>query len=66
MNNHPSLVGLPIGVKTIAASATAASMRICLMPIDTVKTTLQVEGKNGLKILQAKGKTTKSLKIKKL
>jgi len=54
MNNHPSLVGLPIGVKTIAASATAASMRICLMPIDTVKTTLQVEGKNGLKILQAK------------
>ena len=42
MAQHPDLVGLPVGVKTILASATAASMRILLMPIDTVKTTMQV------------------------
>jgi len=36
---------LPIGVKTIAASASAAIFRIFLMPIDTVKTTMQVTGK---------------------
>ena len=29
-------------------------MRILLMPIDTVKTTMQVEGKDGLKILKNK------------
>ena len=41
---------LPSAVKTVAASAAAASWRVFLMPIDTVKTTLQVrrggEGKN--------------------
>jgi len=34
-----------VGVKTVAASAAAASFRIVLMPIDTVKTTMQVTGK---------------------
>jgi len=34
-----------VGVKTVAASAAAASFRIFLMPIDTVKTTMQVTGK---------------------
>ena len=33
---------MPIGVKTFFASGTAALWRICLMPIDTVKTTFQV------------------------
>ena len=55
MNNHPALVDLPVGVKTVAASAAAASVRVCLMPIDALKTTMQVEGKEGLKILAAKG-----------
>lgn len=36
---------LGVGVKTVAASAAAASFRIFLMPIDTVKTTMQVTGK---------------------
>lgn len=54
MNSHPATVDLPIGVKTVAASFTAASMRVCLMPIDTLKTTLQVEGKDGLRLLKAK------------
>ena len=45
---------LPVAAKTVVASATAASMRILLMPIDTVKTTMQVEGRDGLKLLRAK------------
>ena len=56
MQHHPNLVGLPVGVKTVVASATAASMRICLMPIDTVKTTMQVEGREGMKLLRQKVK----------
>ncbi|CBY33619.1 unnamed protein product [Oikopleura dioica] len=54
MNSHPALVDLPMSVKTIGASAAAASMRVFLMPIDTLKTTMQVEGKNGLKLLRQK------------
>lgn len=54
MNNVPELAGLPVGVKTVAASAAAASVRVCLMPIDALKTTMQVEGKEGFKILAAK------------
>merc|ERR1712062_251165 len=56
MQHHPNLVGLPVGVKTLVASAPAASMRICLMPIDTVKTTMQVEGRDGMKLLRNKVK----------
>jgi len=36
---------MSVGIKTVAASAAAASFRIFLMPIDTVKTTMQVTGK---------------------
>ena len=36
---------LNIGVKTVAASSAAACFRIVIMPIDTVKTTMQVTGK---------------------
>merc|ERR1719246_43630 len=36
---------LGVSVKTIAASASAAIFRIFLMPVDTVKTTMQVTGK---------------------
>lgn len=34
-----------VGFKTVAASASAALFRIVIMPIDTVKTTMQVTGK---------------------
>jgi len=54
MNSHPALVDLPMTVKTVGASAAAASMRVFLMPIDTLKTTMQVEGKDGLKLLRQK------------
>jgi hypothetical protein len=36
---------LPVGVKTVSCSVAAALFRIFLMPIDTVKTTMQVTGK---------------------
>lgn len=45
MNHYDSTRNLPVGVKTMAASASAALFRIFLMPIDTTKTTMQVTGK---------------------
>lgn len=45
---------LPTGVKTAAASLTSATWRAGLMPIDAMKTILQVEGKTGLKKLFGK------------
>lgn len=54
MNTHPSLVGLPTPLKSAGASAAAASFRIFLMPIDCLKTTLQVEGRNGMALLGSK------------
>ena len=48
------LKNMPIPVQTAFASTTAGLFRILLMPIDTVKTVLQVEGKNGLGVLKNK------------
>jgi len=45
MNSMESTKDLHIGIKTVAASASAALFRIVIMPIDTVKTTMQVTGK---------------------
>lgn len=45
---------LPIALKTGAASLSAGIWRIFVMPIDTVKTTLQVDGKKALDRLQNK------------
>jgi len=45
---------LPTAVKSVASSASAASFRIFLMPIDAAKTILQVEGADGLTKLAAK------------
>lgn len=45
---------LPVMVKTGFASTAAAAFRIALMPVDTVKTIMQVEGKDGLRILGGK------------
>lgn len=47
---------LSSGVKSIAASFAAASFRIVLLPIDTFKTTMQVEGKDGIAKLMKKAK----------
>lgn len=35
-------VDMPVGLKTFAASAAAGLFRICLMPVDALKTIMQV------------------------
>jgi hypothetical protein len=45
---------LNIGIKTTIASGFASLWRINLMPIDTLKTILQIEGKNALPLLSKK------------
>lgn len=45
---------LNVGTKTICASTAAAAFRILLMPIDALKTIMQVEGKKGLPMLGQK------------
>ena len=54
LNSTPTTKDLPVFVKTGAASVSAGLFRIFLMPIDTTKTILQVEGKQGLPILRKK------------
>lgn len=48
---------LPSLVKTIFASLAAAAFRMILTPVDTVKTTLQTEGRGGMKLLRARAST---------
>ncbi|KAF8876059.1 mitochondrial carrier domain-containing protein [Infundibulicybe gibba] len=43
---------LPALIKTVFASLAAAAFRMILTPIDTIKTTLQTQGKPGLQILR--------------
>ena len=45
---------LPPSLKTLCASLTAAIFRIAITPIDTIKTTLQVEGAAGMALLSAR------------
>lgn len=45
LNSLDATRDLNVGFKTVAASMAAAGFRIFLMPIDTVKTTMQVTGK---------------------
>jgi hypothetical protein len=49
-----SLKGTPAMIQTVFGSATAASMRVLLVPVDTVKTIMQVEGTKGLPKLREK------------
>ena len=42
LDSYESTRSLPVAVKTVAASATAATWRVALMPIDTLKTVMQV------------------------
>lgn len=51
LDSFETSAALPVSVKTAAASVSAAGFRIFLMPIDACKTIMQVEGKDGLKIL---------------
>ncbi|KAG6895156.1 hypothetical protein C0992_002872 [Termitomyces sp. T32_za158] len=46
------LKDLPALIKTIFASIAAAAFRMILTPIDTIKTTMQTQGRKGLPILR--------------
>jgi hypothetical protein len=50
----PDAAGVPGPVRTAAASVAAGLWRIVCMPVDTSKTALQVEGKEGLERLKNK------------
>ncbi|KAF8057567.1 mitochondrial carrier domain-containing protein [Lyophyllum atratum] len=52
LQSNSYLKNLPTLVKTIFASAAAAAFRMILTPLDTLKTTLQTQGKRGLPILK--------------
>jgi hypothetical protein len=54
MDQYSETKTLPIGIKTLAASMSAATFRIFLMPLDTLKTTLQVEGNRGQAVIRDK------------
>lgn len=45
---------LPSLIQTVFASLAAAAFRMILTPIDTVKTTMQTDGKAGLNILRSR------------
>ncbi|KAL3144290.1 hypothetical protein ABBQ32_004054 [Trebouxia sp. C0010 RCD-2024] len=57
LESYEATAGLNVGLKTVVASAAAASFRILLMPIDATKTIMQVEGKHGFQALVKKVKT---------
>lgn len=54
LNSYEYTNSLPAWSKSILASVGAASFRIFLMPIDTLKTTMQVQGSNGISNLKMK------------
>jgi len=56
LDSNESTKDLPVAAKTMCASLAASLWRINLMPIDTLKTSLQVNGKDGLKLLASKYK----------
>lgn len=51
LESIPELQGMPLPLKTACGSICAGLWRIVLMPVDTSKTVMQVEGKEGLEML---------------
>lgn len=56
LNSFEETGELPVLVKTFFASFMSGMFRVALMPVDTVKTVMQVEGKDGLAKLAVKFK----------
>ena len=54
LNSVESTRDLNVGTKTLLASSAASLFRVISTPLDTCKTTLQVEGKSGLKKIGTK------------
>ncbi|KAH7380559.1 mitochondrial carrier domain-containing protein [Phaeosphaeria sp. MPI-PUGE-AT-0046c] len=57
MKSNGYLNQLPSPVKTVFASCCAAAFRMLLMPIDTLKTTLQAQGSRGTALLRQRIRT---------
>ncbi|KAF7328797.1 Mitochondrial carrier [Mycena venus] len=56
LDSNPYLKNMWSPFKTVFASLAAAAFRMILTPIDTVKTTLQTQGKAGMRILRTRVK----------
>ncbi|CDO69743.1 hypothetical protein BN946_scf184697.g15 [Trametes cinnabarina] len=54
LQSNGFLKKLPAFIQTVFASLAAAAFRMILTPIDTVKTTLQTQGKSGMAILRSR------------
>ena len=54
LNSFEATATLPIMAKTAVASFLSGMFRVTLMPVDTLKTVMQVEGKDGIPKLMAK------------
>lgn len=57
LNENPNTKDLNIGTKTLFCSGSAALWRILIMPIDSLKTNMQVNGTKGIQILKNNIKT---------
>lgn len=57
LDSYETTSKLPIWGKSACASVVAALFRITLMPIDTIKTSMQVQGKDGFRNVLHKMKT---------
>ncbi|KAH8724182.1 mitochondrial carrier domain-containing protein [Phaeosphaeriaceae sp. PMI808] len=57
LQSNGYLKQLPSPIQTIFASCCAAAFRMILMPIDTLKTTLQAQGSRGYSLLRQRIKT---------
>ncbi|KAF8836107.1 mitochondrial carrier [Paxillus ammoniavirescens] len=56
LQSNVYMKNLPTLVKTLFASVAAACFRMILTPVDTVKTTMQTQGKEGITLLKARVK----------
>ncbi|KAJ7086384.1 mitochondrial carrier domain-containing protein [Mycena belliarum] len=56
LSSNTYLNKMPVLLKSVFASLAAAAFRMILTPIDTVKTTLQTQGKAGMRILRTRVK----------
>ncbi|KAL4254160.1 mitochondrial carrier family protein [Abortiporus biennis] len=54
LQSNSYMKNLPILIKSVFASVAAAAFRMILTPVDTVKTTMQTDGRKGLKILRSR------------
>lgn len=57
LNENPNTKDLNIGTKTLFCSGSAALWRILIMPVDSLKTNMQVNGAKGIQILKNNIKT---------